>query len=178
MGRIRQPLLLLEADHPVSQMRGSRAQLDEYFKKKKEQLQGRPPGSYNIVLESPGISHPSFSDVPLLFAGQRGFPETNVVLHNHELIELKCSSGHLPDKNLKQNTTRLLLLKGRMRLFPTRPCHVTVIDLVKAGQSWRRARMGSTRAARLAGSQQAITATHRRMAGAIVKVTGSVGVTP
>jgi hypothetical protein len=40
-----------------------------------------------VVLKSPGIAHPSFSDIPLLFAGRGGFPETSVVLHNLELIE-------------------------------------------------------------------------------------------
>jgi dienelactone hydrolase len=103
---MRQPLLLLEADHPVSQMMGSPGQLDGYFKKKEEQLQRCPPGSYNVVLKSPGIAHPSFSDYPLLFAGQGGFPETNVVLHNHELIERFVRA--FLDKNLKQLQAPLL----------------------------------------------------------------------
>jgi dienelactone hydrolase len=105
-GRMRQPLLLLEADHPISQMMGTPEQLDGYFKKKEEQLQSCPPGSYNIVMKSPGIAHPSFSDTPLLFAGQQGFPNTNVVLHNHELIE-KFVRAFL-DKNLKQRKAPLL----------------------------------------------------------------------
>jgi hypothetical protein len=44
-------------------------------------------------------------------------------------------------------------------------------------QSWRRACMGSIRAARRAGIQHANAATTKRMAGAVAKVTGSVGVT-
>jgi hypothetical protein len=39
-----------------------------------------------VVLHSPEIAHPSFSDVPLLFHGHDGFPETPVVLHNLDLI--------------------------------------------------------------------------------------------
>jgi hypothetical protein len=39
------------------------------------------------VLQSAGIAHPSFSDIPLLFAGQNEWPEIPVVLHNLDLIE-------------------------------------------------------------------------------------------
>ena len=39
------------------------------------------------MLRSPGIAHPSFSDIPLLFAEQDEFPRREVVLHNLDLIE-------------------------------------------------------------------------------------------
>jgi len=84
---LKQPLLFLEADHPRPQMAGTLAQQDEYFRKKEEQLQSCPRGSYDVILKSPGIAHPSFSDTPLLFAGTEGYPETSVVVHNHELIK-------------------------------------------------------------------------------------------
>jgi len=84
---LKQPLLFLEADHPEKGMAATHEQVVEYLKKKDEQLRSCPAGSYAVVLKSPGIAHPSFSDVPLLFAGQNGYPETNVVLHNLDLIE-------------------------------------------------------------------------------------------
>jgi pimeloyl-ACP methyl ester carboxylesterase len=83
----KQPLLFLEAYHPESQMAGTPAEHGAYFRKKEEQLQTLRPGSYDVTLKSPGIAHPSFSDYPLFFAGRDGFPETTVVLHNHDLIE-------------------------------------------------------------------------------------------
>lgn len=103
---MKQPLLFLEAYHPESQMGGTRAELAEYFKKKEEQLQSCLPGSYAVVLKSPGIAHPSFSDIPLLFAGQGQFPKTAVVLHNLNLIE-----GFIREflgKNLRQESAPLL----------------------------------------------------------------------
>jgi len=84
---LKQPLLFLEAYHPESQMAGTPAERAAYFKKKEEQLQNSRPGTYDVVLQSTGIAHPSFSDIPLLFAGQDGYPVIDVVLHNHELIE-------------------------------------------------------------------------------------------
>jgi pimeloyl-ACP methyl ester carboxylesterase len=104
--KLQQPLLFLEAFHPNSQMGGTPDQQAAYFKKKEEQLQTSRPGSYNVVLRSPGIAHPSFSDDPLLFAGQNGYPERPVVLHNLELIEryvLEFLGGQL-----KQQATPLL----------------------------------------------------------------------
>jgi pimeloyl-ACP methyl ester carboxylesterase len=103
---MKQPLLFLEADHPESQMGGTHAQHEEYYKKKEEQLQRCPPGSYNAVLKSPGIAHPSFSDMPLLFAGKQGYPRTSVVLHNLDLI--KTFVRTFLDKNLKQEKAPLL----------------------------------------------------------------------
>lgn len=108
---MKQPLLFLEADHPPSQMGGTPAQQAEYFRKKEEQLQSCPPGSYDVVLKSPGIAHPSFSDVPLLFAGKSGWPERTVVLHNLELIETFVRA--FLDKNLKQQESPLLDETGR-----------------------------------------------------------------
>jgi hypothetical protein len=84
--KILQPLLFLEAFHPENNMGGSTDQIAEYNKVKESQLQDLRPGSYDVVLHSQGIAHPSFSDVPLLFHGQDGFPETSTVLHNLDLI--------------------------------------------------------------------------------------------
>ena len=84
--KILQPLLFLEAFHPANNMGGARDQIAEYKKVKERQLQELRPGSYDVVLHLPGIAHPSFSDVPLLFHGQDGFPETPIVLHNLDLI--------------------------------------------------------------------------------------------
>ena len=103
---LKQSLLFLEADHPESQMGGTHAEHEVYAKKKEDQLQSSPAGSYDVILKSPGIAHPSFSDVPLLFAGQDGFPEVSVVLHNHQLIEEFVRA--FLDKNLKQAKAPLL----------------------------------------------------------------------
>ncbi len=84
---VKQPLLFLEAYHPETQMPATPAQREAYFKKKEEQLRALGAGSYDVVLKSPGIAHPSFSDTPLLFAGRDGYPETGAVLHNLDLIE-------------------------------------------------------------------------------------------
>ncbi|MBV8890819.1 MAG: hypothetical protein JO266_02395 [Acidobacteria bacterium] len=58
----------------------------DYKKVKEKQLQELRPGSYDVVLHSPEIAHPSFSDEPPLFHGGDGFPETPIVLHNLDLI--------------------------------------------------------------------------------------------
>lgn len=84
--KIVQPLLFLEAFHPENKMGGSPDQIAEYKKVKEKQLQELGPGSYDVVLRSPGIAHPSFSDVPLLFHGQDGYPEPPIALHNLDLI--------------------------------------------------------------------------------------------
>jgi hypothetical protein len=78
----------------------------QYYKTKEEQLQSCPRGTYAVVLQSPGIAHPSFSDIPLLFAGQNEWPETHVALHNLDLIErfIREFAG----KNLKQEKAPLL----------------------------------------------------------------------
>ncbi|HEY2461985.1 MAG TPA: hypothetical protein VGI16_14340 [Candidatus Acidoferrum sp.] len=84
---MRQPLLFLEAFHPDNGMGGTPDQIAEYKNVKQQQLQELRSGSYDVVLHSPSIAHPSFSDVPLLFHGQDGFPETPTVLHNLDLIK-------------------------------------------------------------------------------------------
>jgi len=83
---MRQPLLFLEAYHPDDRMGGMPDEIAKYKSVKEQQLQELPPGSYAVVLHSPEIAHPSFSDVPLLFHGHDGFPKTPVVLHNLDLI--------------------------------------------------------------------------------------------
>lgn len=85
--QMKQPLLFLEAYHPATQMAGNPAQQQTFLREKEEQLGACPAGSYDVILESPGIAHPSFSDIPVLFAGQDGYPELNQVLHNAGLIE-------------------------------------------------------------------------------------------
>ncbi len=64
-----------------------------------------PAGTYDVILKSPGIAHPSFSDMPVLFAGENGYPAPELVSHNIDLIE-KFVRAFL-DKNLKgvQNST-------------------------------------------------------------------------
>jgi hypothetical protein len=84
--QMRQPLLFLEAYHPANQMGGPPEAMANYEKTKQQQFQKLRPGSYGVVLHSPGIGHPSFSDVPLLFHGQDGYPEPQVALHNLRLI--------------------------------------------------------------------------------------------
>jgi hypothetical protein len=85
---MKQPLLFLEAYHAESTMGGlSHETIAQYYKTREEQLQKCPRGTYAVVLNSPGIAHPSFSDIPLLFAGQNDWPETAVALHNLNLIE-------------------------------------------------------------------------------------------
>src|SRR5579875_2584389 len=103
---LKQPLLFLEAYHPASKTAGTPAEHAAYFKKKEEQLQSSRPGSYDVVLRSPGIAHPSFSDIPLLFAGQDGFPVKGEVLHNLDLIERYVRE--FLDKNLKDENAPLL----------------------------------------------------------------------
>ena len=103
---LKQPLLFLEAYHPESKTAGTPAEHAAYFKKKEEQLQTSRPGSYDVVLRSPGIAHPSFSDIPLLFAGQDGFPQKGNVLHNLDLIERYIRE--FLGKNLRQGKAPLL----------------------------------------------------------------------
>ena len=83
---MRQPLLFLEAYHSDDRMGGMPDEIAKYKRVREQQLQELPLGSYAVVLHSPEIAHPSFSDVPLLFNGQDGFPETPIVLHNLDLI--------------------------------------------------------------------------------------------
>ncbi len=83
---MKQPLLFLEAYHDEAHMGGTHAQHLDYFKKREEQLQKCPAGSYAVVLRSSGITHGSFSDYRLLAAGDHP-DETSQALHNLDLIE-------------------------------------------------------------------------------------------
>ena len=84
--KMRQQLLFLEAHHPDNQMGGPPDQLANYRKVRQQQLEQLPAGSYAVELRSPGIAHPSFSDVPLLYQGRDGYPEPSAALHNLDLI--------------------------------------------------------------------------------------------
>jgi hypothetical protein len=85
---LQQPLLLLEAYHPESTMGGlPHETIAQYYRTREEQLQKCPRGSYAVVIKSPKIAHPSFSDVPLFFAGQPEWPDTATALRNLDLIE-------------------------------------------------------------------------------------------
>jgi dienelactone hydrolase len=128
--KLKQPLLFLEAYHdPEKGMGATHAQVLEYLKKKDEQLRGLPSGSYAVVLKSPDIAHPSFSDVPLLFAGQNGYPELNRVLHNLDLIE--TFTREFLGKYLKHE--KAPLLDGRQQL-----AEATVEPLPSAGGDYDR----------------------------------------
>jgi dienelactone hydrolase len=82
---IKQPLLFLEAYHDEAHMGGTHAQHLEYFKKREEQLQKCPAGTYAVVLRSPGMVHGSFSDDPFLEAGGHA-QNLNSARHNFDLI--------------------------------------------------------------------------------------------
>jgi len=84
---MKQPLLFLEAVHPESKMFGTPEQHAAYFKKKEEQFHTCcPSGSYGVELRSPGIVHGSFSDDPLLEAGNAS--DAEIARHNLDLIEM------------------------------------------------------------------------------------------
>jgi hypothetical protein len=103
---MKQPLLFLEPYRTESQMAGNPTEIATYLKKKEEQFQATRPGTYEVVLRAKGLSHPGFGDYPLFFAGQDGYPPTEVVLHNLELIE-KYVREFL-GKDLKQEKASLL----------------------------------------------------------------------
>jgi len=103
---MKQPLLLLEAHAPESQLSGTKEEIQEYFRKKEHQLQSCAPGSYNVILKSPGVAHPSFSDTPLFFAGTQGYPEISAVRHNHRLIQSFIRA--FLDKNLRGRKAPLI----------------------------------------------------------------------
>jgi predicted dienelactone hydrolase len=81
-----QPVLLLEVDHSGQRRGFSDAQNVEYFRKKENQLNKCPAGSYDVLLKSAGLLHASFSDYPLLSANGQS-TETEVALHNLRLTE-------------------------------------------------------------------------------------------
>ena len=107
---IKQPLLFLEPHATKSQMAGTKEELRQYFRTKEQQLQGCAPGTYNVILRSRGIAHPSFSDGPLFFAGTQGYPETSAVRHNHRLIQSFIRA--FLDKNLRGRKAPLIDSKG------------------------------------------------------------------
>ena len=103
---MKQPLLLLEPQHNQSEMFGTKEEIQEYFRKKEQQLQSCAAGSYDVILKSPGIAHPSFSDIPLFFAGTQGYPEISAVRHNHRLVQSFVQA--FLDKNLGGRKAPLL----------------------------------------------------------------------
>ena len=111
---MKQPLLFLEGyhaeappdrPHAANTMAGTHAQIEEYKKKKEEQLQSCPLGSYAVELKSPGMIHASFGDEPLLKAGDRD-ADVRIALHNLDLIEIFVRA--FLDKNLKHAKVPLL----------------------------------------------------------------------
>jgi hypothetical protein len=111
---MKQPLLFLEGYHPESPpdqpharnaMAGTHAQIAQYRKRKEEQLERCPLGSYAVELKSPGMVHGSFSDHPVLVAGDH-VSEVREALHNLDLIEMFARA--FLDKNLKHAKAQLL----------------------------------------------------------------------
>jgi hypothetical protein len=82
---MKQPLLFLEAYHDEAHMGGTHEQHLQYSRRREEQLQRCPAGTYAVVLRSPGMVHGSFSDDPLLEAADAA--ATNRALHNLDVIE-------------------------------------------------------------------------------------------
>jgi len=85
-------------------MGGSHEEHLSYFKKREEQLQACPKGSYAVVLKADGLVHGSFSDSPLLEAHGRP-AETAIALHNQALIQSFIQA--FLDKTLKNEQERL-----------------------------------------------------------------------
>lgn len=83
---IQQPLLFLENYYPESKMGGSHEEHLSYFKKREEQLQACPKGSYAVVLRADGLVHGSYDDSPLFEAHGRP-ADTAIALHNQALIQ-------------------------------------------------------------------------------------------
>lgn len=100
-----QPVLLLEVDHSGQRRGFNDAQNVEYLKKKEDQLNKCPAGSYDVILKSAGLIHASFSDYPLLAANGQ-LSETGLALHNLRLTESFIFA--FLDKNLKHAHEPLL----------------------------------------------------------------------
>ena len=83
---IQQPLLFLEAYHDEAHIFGTHEEKVAFFKKEKEQLEKCPKGSYDVVLNPPGMVHGSFSDAFVLHAGNTR-EQTAQALHNLVLAE-------------------------------------------------------------------------------------------
>ena len=100
-----QPVLLLEVDHSGQRRGFNDTQNAEYLKKKEDQLNKCPAGSYDVILKSAGLVHASFSDYPLLAANGQS-TETELALHN--LRQTESFILAFLDKNLKQANEPLL----------------------------------------------------------------------
>ncbi|HEX4285799.1 MAG TPA: hypothetical protein VHZ28_11960 [Terracidiphilus sp.] len=100
-----QPVLLLEVDHNGRWMGFNAAQNDVFLKKKEDQLNRCPAGSYDVVLKAPGLVHGSFSDYPLLTAMGRS-AETHNALHNLSLTESYITA--FLDQTLRHTHSHLL----------------------------------------------------------------------
>ena len=100
-----QPVLLLEVDHSGQRRGFNDTQNAVYLKKKEDQLNQCPAGSYDVILKSAGLVHASFSDYPLLAANGQS-TETELALHN--LRQTESFILAFLDKNLKQANEPLL----------------------------------------------------------------------
>jgi predicted dienelactone hydrolase len=99
------PLLYLEAYHDEAHMFGTHEQKVAFFKKKKEQLEACPKGSYDVVLRPKGMVHGSFSDWYVLDA--KGTAEQSAqAVHNLQLVESYVLA--FLDRNLKDEAAPLL----------------------------------------------------------------------
>lgn len=83
---VQQPLLFLEAYHDEAHIFGTHEEKLAFFKKEKEQLAKCPKGSYDVVLNPPGMVHGSFSDSYVLHAGNTAEQRAQA-LHNLALAE-------------------------------------------------------------------------------------------
>ena len=102
---IQHPLLFLEAYHDEAHIFGTHEEHLAFFKKEKEQLARCPAGSYDVVLNPPGMMHGSFSDTFVLQAGNT--PEQSAqAIHNLALTESYILA--FLDKNLKHIPAPLL----------------------------------------------------------------------
>jgi hypothetical protein len=103
--RFHQPVLLLEIDQTGKRKPFSEDQYQDFLKKEEAQLQLCPPGSYDVLLNAPGLFHGSFSDYPLRAAN--GDPvKTEQALHNLRLTESYTRA--FLDKYLQGEKTPLL----------------------------------------------------------------------
>jgi hypothetical protein len=102
---VQRPLLFLEAYHDEAHIFGTHEQKLAFFQKEQEQLARCPVGSYDVVLNPPGMAHGSFSDSYLLHAGNT--PEqTAQALHNLALTQSYILA--FLDKNLMHLPAPLL----------------------------------------------------------------------
>jgi dienelactone hydrolase len=102
---IQQPLLFLEAYHDEAHIFGTHEQKLAFFQKEKEQLAKCPPGSYDVVLNPPGMMHGSFSDSYLVHSPNTE-EQTAHALHNLTLTQSYILA--FLDKNLKSQPAPLL----------------------------------------------------------------------